>query len=101
MEQWDVLTSYPARVLKINEFSISCDCFITKEPLVVDVRDFPKLLFDDVKDLKEGSNVLLTIGIRPGTTIMIVSETNDDLNQLYEDGWKELEELNFENKRAF
>ena len=83
------------------EFSISCVCFITKEPLVVDVRDFPKLLFDDVKDLKESSNVLLTIGIRPGTAIMIVSESNEDLKQLYQDGWKELEELKFDNKRTF
>lgn len=53
------------------------------------------------KDLKESSNVLLTIGIRPGTAIMIVSESNEDLKQLYQDGWKELEELKFDNKRTF
>lgn len=103
-ENWDKTILISGRILKVQKDSdiVHCDCIISRERSITEVRQFPKIMFDNVYPLKEGTTVCIKISTKKGSTRTdIIDGKGLGIEKEFEtfDIWNELE--GFENKPAF
>jgi hypothetical protein len=101
-ENWVKTLLISSRVIKVTDQTVHCDCLISKDNLKVELRAFPKLLFENIRPLKEGIFVIIKISMKAGSTRTDIIDgkglgIESDFKDL--DNWAELE--GFENNRAF
>ncbi len=101
-ESWDKTTLISGRVLKITDDLIHCDCILSLENQLSQVRAFPSFMFGNVYPLRENICVKIKTSIKAGSTrIDIIDGKNLGIEQEFEsfDIWTGLED--FDNKPAF
>lgn len=75
-----------ARVYKIDEKLVFCDCIIFDDnnKSILEKRQFPFYLFKNIKDLKKGSFVFIHITKEPGKLILEVMDGYNIQNSDFE-----------------
>lgn len=66
-EQWDDQIMLHARVYEVSEQTVSCDCVVDEETQLIEKRTFPRLIFDTIPNLQEGSLVIIDIKQKAGS----------------------------------
>ena len=96
VERWEVSQNIHGKILKISHESVTCDCLINPETKTFQKRTFKKILFDHLKDIKEGTLVYILIrenkgsariDVKSGKGIVDPKEFELNLN------WDEFKEL--------
>lgn len=67
-ESWTGSFFISSKVIKVNKDYIQCECIISKESKIIQVRQFPSLLFTHISPLHEGTFVKIKISEKPGST---------------------------------
>ena len=66
-EQWNDQIMLHARVYDVSEQTVSCDCVVDEETQLIEKRTFPRLIFDTIPNLEEGSLVIVDIKQKAGS----------------------------------
>jgi len=66
-ENWGFPKLISGRVLKITKDAVSCECLINKEKQLTQLMSFPRILFDNILELRENSYVKVKISQKPGS----------------------------------
>lgn len=90
-DEWQKVTEIPAKVLSILNDKVQCECLIDASLKRTQIREFPKIMFDNIIDLQY---VIIKIKLKPGfscTEILDAKDLNyqkffeiDDLDELDE-----------------
>jgi hypothetical protein len=98
-ETWTTTHLLSARIIKLSKDSVQCECIVSKQDKIIQVRQFPKDLFSHIYPLKEGCFVKLKISYKPGSVRTdIIDGKGLDIESDFEpfDIWDQLKE--FDNK---
>ena len=68
VEKWDKTIMISARVSKILDDVVHCECILSKEYEKVELRSFPKLLMSNINPLKVGAPLKIKISVKAGST---------------------------------
>ena len=67
-EEWDGGQNIlHAHVYDVSDQTVGCDCIVDEETQLMEKRTFPRLIFDAVPNLKEGSLVIVDIKQKAGS----------------------------------
>lgn len=66
-EKWDTIVSIPSMVIGQNQNFIFCDCVTDRDELIIENRRFPRILFKHIKNLGDGSLILIKLMFRAGS----------------------------------
>ena len=67
-EQWDGDQNIlHAHVYDVSDQTVGCDCIVDEETQLMEKRTFPRLIFDAIPNLKEGSLVIIDIKQKAGS----------------------------------
>ncbi len=66
-EQWDDQIILHAHVYDVGGQTVGCDCIVDEETQLMEKRTFPRLIFDAIPNLKEGSLVIVDIKQKAGS----------------------------------
>jgi hypothetical protein len=101
-ERWEKTTLLSARILKITDDVVHCDCILSLENQISQVRSFSRFMFDSIYPLKENTYVKIKISTKSGSMRTdIIDGKGLDIEKDFEifDLWSGLED--FDNKPAF
>lgn len=66
-ENWDESSFISSRIIKVLKDYIHCECILSKESKVIQVREFPITLFTHISPLIEGAPLQIKISKKPGS----------------------------------
>ncbi|MEN0002525.1 MAG: hypothetical protein AAF798_00230 [Bacteroidota bacterium] len=91
-EKFDSTLYFPSRVFGINDTYVECDSLIDRENSIFEKRTFPRMLFEHLPELKEGTIVRVKVQTKPGATRIDVMEDNRTDPKIFElnDRWESL-----------
>jgi hypothetical protein len=74
-EHWDDPSiNIPSRIIEIDQKTVVCECLIDEEKNIFETRKFPRLLFNNLKELKKHSYALISIKSKVGSMRIDVYE---------------------------
>ena len=94
-ENWENVFNIPSRVASITKENIQCECLVDKESQVFETRSFPRVIFDDLIELKKNKTVLISIKSKKGSIRIDIIDGKGLVDEsLFEiqDQWKRVKE---------
>ena len=77
-EHWDFpSTNIQSRIVDVTKDTVVCDCLIDQENNIFETRQYPRILFENLKELKKNSYALISIKIKAGSSRIDVYEGNN------------------------
>ncbi len=99
-ENWTGSFYISSKVINVQKEFVQCECIISKESKILQVREFPILLFNHIFPLQSGTLVKIKISQKPGSTRTdIIDGKGLGIEKDFEifNIWDQLKD--FENKR--
>ena len=82
---WTEIINVYAKILKETKNIVICECLINEKEKDTQIREFPLLLFENIKPIQEGKIVAVIIRQKPGEVSTTVIEiTNPEIDNLFE-----------------
>lgn len=98
VNQKSIATIVPSKIVEINQQKFVMECLIDKSNEIYELREFPVILFEKYKGLKEGSIFNLNIYQLPNNIHIEISDLNDSSLEALFDTSKLFDDLeDFEN----
>ena len=92
-ETWENTISLQARVLNSNSLFVTCECLVDKENEILELRDFPRILFA-LLDLNSVEYVIIKLREKPGSSRIDIYEAKNMVDKSafeIKDMWADLE----------
>lgn len=80
---WHKEINLQGKIVRLTDDSVLCDCLLDPDNSIFEVRNFPKLLFENITDLYKLPYVYITIRTRPGTTRIDVRDGSKIVNKSF------------------
>lgn len=94
-KEWQKVTEIPTKVLKVLYDNVQCECLVNASLKRTQIREFPKIMFDNILDLQENKYVIIKIKLKPGFSCTEILDAKDLNYQKYFeiDGLDKLDEF--------
>lgn len=76
-ENWDRITEVPTKILKILHDKVQCECLINSSLKKTQIREFPLVLFLNIKDFREDMFVQVKTKLKPGFSCTEILDGSD------------------------